>query len=647
MNIFLNKLSFYSLSIFILLFIISCKNIPKNVLLNLDKAGKNKTELIKVLEHYKNDKEKLAAAYFLIGNMDEKYSILGDYSEYNKIYNFISPLKKDNPNHKELNKKINCKLDSLENIYGLINNKNSQKIYDLEFIKSELLIKNIDLAFKIWKEKPWCKNIDFNTFCNYILPYRVFNEPLSEFRDSFISKFDWLQDSLKNPNDIKEACLYINNYFANSFTFMECLEKLPLPTACEMYKFNAGECVKRYFLIVSIMRSLGIPVVIDFSYQWNHWAGNHSWVTLILNNGIIPFNAGEYYKEFPKNAKIPIGTGTSTTVFRKCYEKQKNVPYSIQESIYNIPENLRTSYIKNVSSEYNYPQTKLELIINKKIENQIVYLGSFGYSDNLIAIDFNTNNKANFSNIGKCGVYIPFIFKNNKKEYLSNPFIISCEDSPLLYLNPQKNNIIQITLTRKFPVQDSMLYYAASMINGEFQGSDNKDFTKYDILYTIKTPPYYFVNIPLTNGEKYKYIRYKAFDTSSNNIAEIGFYNKNTKINGKIISNFKTSGEQLFDDNIRTNYYSPTKTWIGLELNKKSRITRITYLPRNNFNIIEQGNLYELFYFDYGWHSLGIKKATTSSLNYNAPKNALYLLRNLTQGTEERIFTYNNNQLFW
>ena len=52
------------------------------------------------------------------------------------------------------------------------------------------------------------------------------------------------------------------------------------------------------------------------------------------------------------------------------------------------------------------------------------------------------------------------------------------------------------------------------------------------------------------------------------------------------------------------------------------------------------------------WISLGkqtggsreIQKLTYCSV----PSNALYLLRNLTKGVEERIFTYeNNNQKWW
>ena len=71
-------------------------------------------------------------------------------------------------------------------------------------------------------------------------------------------------------------------------------------------------------------------------------------------------------------------------------------------------------------------------------------------------------------------------------------------------------------------------------------------------------------------------------------------------------------------------------------------------LQRNNFNVIEVGNKYELMYYNDRWVSLGIQTATNQYLEYdNAPTQALFLLRNLTQGKEERIFTYENGKQVW
>ena len=58
--------------------------------------------------------------------------------------------------------------------------RNQKVIYDSHVITASYLIRNIDHAFGMWEKQPWGKYIKFEDFCEYILPYRVAFEPLSE-----------------------------------------------------------------------------------------------------------------------------------------------------------------------------------------------------------------------------------------------------------------------------------------------------------------------------------------------------------------------------------------------------------------------------------------------------------------------------------
>ena len=70
--------------------------------------------------------------------------------------------------------------------------------------------------------------------------------------------------------------------------------------------------------------------------------------------------------------------------------------------------------------------------------------------------------------------------------------------------------------------------------------------------------------------------------------------------------------------------------------------------PEDQSNNIVKGDKYELFYWDNGWKSLGIKVADNNKLLYkNAPTGALFWIRDLTEGKQERIFTYENNKQIW
>ncbi|MCC2599272.1 hypothetical protein [Sphingobacterium sp. FBM7-1] len=57
---------------------------------------------------------------------------------------------------------------------------------------------------------------------------------------------------------------------------------------------------------------------------------------------------------------------------------------------------------------------------------------------------------------------------------------------------------------------------------------------------------------------------------------------------------------------------------------------------------------YHLYYFDSEWISLGEQVATSNLLTYNnAPRGALFLLKNLSKGREERVFTMEEGRLVW
>ena len=66
-----------TLSIILLFTVISCKEENHRLEYALDFAGDNRTELIKVLEHYSKDSLKSKAAHFLIENMPYYFSYTG------------------------------------------------------------------------------------------------------------------------------------------------------------------------------------------------------------------------------------------------------------------------------------------------------------------------------------------------------------------------------------------------------------------------------------------------------------------------------------------------------------------------------------------------------------------------------------------
>ena len=73
----------------------------------------------------------------------------------------------------------------LQDKWSKFSYKSTPKVYDCHVIKAEYLIENIDLAFAAWQKRPWRHSLSFDEFCEWILPYRIGDEPLENWRKVF------------------------------------------------------------------------------------------------------------------------------------------------------------------------------------------------------------------------------------------------------------------------------------------------------------------------------------------------------------------------------------------------------------------------------------------------------------------------------
>lgn len=192
------------------------------------------------------------------------------------------------------------------------------------------------------------------------------------------------------------------------------------------------------------------------------------------------------------------------------------------------------------------------------------------------------------------------------------------------------------------------------MKRGKFQASNNGDFRNAVTLDSIiDAPDDYYNEIQLELKNEYRFIRYWGKDLLRFNIAELAFYNNASSepLKGKIIGTKGTQPlENAFDGNLLTyvNAEGVPDQWVGLDLGRPTQISKIVYAPRTDKNHVIPGHLYELFYWDNEWISLGQKEAAEAYLGYeNVPSNCLLFLKNHTEGKEERIFTYENGQQVW
>lgn len=644
------------------LFLISCTDTSQKVKYTLTLSGNNRRELEKVINHYKQvgDKEKLKAAYYLIANMKDKYSLEGKPLEvYFKIYEDILKLYNSGiKNHKVLDSIVKVKIDSLEAFYGPIKNENLVRKTDASVIKADSLIESIDLAFEVWRSKPWAKHVDFMQFCEYILPYRIHNEPLQNWRKKLKTEYDIFTDSLKNKSDPKELARKVNDFILRDWKFLDNFNKYSYFAGVNSIDhFKGGICEHHYLLLACILRSLGVPCAIDFTPQWKHWAGQHSWMVILDTTGkIIAFNPGN--PNFYYTHKVPLGlTGTASKVYRRTFKIQPSSLSEISDSSEFIPIPFRNKEIEDVTSEYDYPQSDIELTLKKSPKSKLLYLSVFGYGLSHHPIGWAKINgrKALFKSVGIPAVFLSSYYEDNKELETSEPFIFYDKDH-IKQIIPDTSKRVTVRLDRKFPVDDSMHVYLNELIGGKFQGSNTPDFKDADDLFTIRDTIASFADVEIPANKKYKCLRYISSWRGRINMAEIEFYgtvnNRETKLNGKIIGSgkiLKGSFKDAFDCSSSSSLSSVPGSWVGTDVGHAVPVSKIRYLPRNELNGIEIGDLYELFYFHKNvWYSLGRSIADKNYLIFNnVPEGALLVLKNLTEGKDERIFTWENNRQVW
>jgi len=242
-------------------------------------AGKNRGELQRVLDHYKSEPLKLEAARFLIANMIGKgYKVVTFTDKKGKDTGF------DALKHPNLDAAEKA-LDAIEKERGPITETGTWT-RDLNVIKADFLIEQIDGAFKAWQTFPWAKGVRFDVFRDYVLPYRGGKEPLEAWRGELMAKYADLPTKMKNPTDSKEAAGLVGQDLNSWFGFWDLYYMHPTEQGfAEMKKSGKGRCGDISNLTTFALRSAGIPCAIDYTPYWADTGNNHAWPVTLDDKG--------------------------------------------------------------------------------------------------------------------------------------------------------------------------------------------------------------------------------------------------------------------------------------------------------------------------------------------------------------------------
>lgn len=549
---------------------------------------------------------------------------------------------------------LQAKWDSLVKKFGNPFDVKLLKRPDFGYISTDQLKSDLDFAFRVRAEKEWLAKMPDSLFLEYILPYRVGTERYEpEWRRHLYESYN---NAIKKGNGKQESFEKIKNTdllgFANEVQY-DIRKKISTNATMWSYPFDMpiskmekgmqGACRHLVNYTTAAMRSVGIPVTSDFTLLWGNSRTGHKWNVLFKSDGTpFPFEACSYPMSLDlRDRKV-------AKIFRETFFPSRN---TISPNVADVPNYLYDSFWQDVSSQY-IKCFDIKLNVPKDIANkkEFVLIGTFdnaGWKPQFFAEE--KNGGALFKNMGSENVYIGMYLENNILKTFGAPFKLDSLGE-ITFLAPTKN-IGDMTVKRKYHRTSWVDSFEKSMVGGRFEASNDVNFEKKLTLFTIEDVPDSFVEREISSDSKFRYLRYVAPNVEKAFIGEIGFYTEgNQPVFSTILNSTKNpSLNKITDGDLNTYYWGKSQESIVFDLDEGFNITKIQFAPRSDTNFIVVGDNYELFTWENNeWVSCGEKTADRSELTFQkVPQNSLYLLRNLSGGTEERIFTYENGKQVW
>jgi hypothetical protein len=601
---------------------------PPEVLHALQCSGENRTEIEKTLTHFAQhpaDSLKLRAAEFLIGNMPGHYSLRDAAVE-----KFIEEKCASLPLF--ITNALFCGVQLNELRYD------PSRVEDVSAITADFLIGHIDRSFRRWRGVPWGREIPFDVFCEYLLPYRMDCEPLERIMKdtampqpdslpAILSRYDIsLREVTHNP-----TCLLPKSLSADPL-YLSLLKEM-------------RSCVYESYKDLAVCRKRGIPAYIDFAPRWSRRNGGHYWL-----GSVDPYaRSATIADPFVRTAKI----------YRKTFSRSAA---PVRDNDNYVPEIFTSPFYRDVTDEY-FTTFDIPVPLAKGVKAEYAYLAVFNdLKWQPVAWSKVKRRKAVFRKMGGGAAYLPVCYRRGEEVACGYPFTVDAHGA-VKQLKPDSAALQKLRLTRKSNLTLEKLLWSEALVGLIVEGANDVSFARAEALYAVEAPCYDALYRHATGSAgSYRYCRVLLPANPSFAVAELCLYDSARQ---RLMPEAVFAGGQaklapldgsaevwnMLDGNYLTFIvHRSNNRRIVLDFGAPVRVAEVQVAPRNDENYIYPGNRYELLYRDAdGWTSMGEKKADGYSIEYDGvPSGALYWLRNRTKGREERIFTCENgNVTFW
>lgn len=134
---------------------------------------------------------------------------------------------------------------------------------------------NVEKTLEVRERMGW--DIPEREFRHFVLPLRVNNEPLDDFRTLYADTLCARVDGLS----LEEAALEINHWCHEMATYQPSDGRTSSPL--QTIRKGVGRCGEESVLAVASLRAAGIPARQVYTPRWAHTDDNHAWVEVFVD----------------------------------------------------------------------------------------------------------------------------------------------------------------------------------------------------------------------------------------------------------------------------------------------------------------------------------------------------------------------------
>lgn len=621
-----------------------------------------KEETGKVLEYCRTLDDTLyyAAARFLIDGAESQFHYQGEnMTRYDTVFPFMEALHRDDAWNDE--GAISNFYGQLEATYGPLDKRDALVVMDREVLTADMMLSHITQAVDAWREAPWHDSVSFDRFCQYILPYKAGEEPPEDYRTLYRTRYRDIADTttaLFYTTKAVACNLLDSQAVFSSATFWKYPFDLPMS---KIEQGRRGACRHLVNHTASVLRSLGIPAAVDYVDTWGNRSSGHLWNVLLMpGDSIYPFEAPttSYFPSVKFSYK-------PTKIFRRLYRDtvpdplppENQVPIGLLHlNSADVTHQYVPAYDVRIPVRYRYPETrKYRYGVIAVFDNRDWKPAWWGTLQDSVMC---------FGNMASDVLYMGCYYVKGRLLPATAPFVLH-SDGRVEEAGALQGGVQSMHLERKYPIFRRVSGYMGYIKWSQVEASGFSDFRDTTRLFVVDfVPDKYKDTVVLRPHEPQRYVRWHANPKSTGDVAEVEFYGRKDgdgpeiRLTGalygfpEIIENDLHPYTDAVDGNPET-YFAKRKNsegWVAMDLGEPYTVTRLRFCPRSDTNFILIGDTYELCYWQQDhWVSCGTQTARDQWLDYDGvPSGGLYLLHNLTRGSEERIFTYDEGQqVFW